>query len=224
MPKPARIALASFIFALAIGLGVWGVFGYLRSQPPNVNFTSGHRAGQPINLTAQTVGTFGTGVHALWVSYLVKAPDGHWVHSTQWVLPAHTRINMTIDQYDGGTPLRNPLWGLVKGVVGNAYTLNGTRKVSLLVSNATTTLIGHTFTVPAMGVSVPLYGVPSSNLCAVAPCTFKSPHEVIKFSFYTTHPGQYRWQCFIPCGAGYVDGNGGPMATLGYMAGFLKVV
>ena len=45
-----------------------------------------------------------------------------------------------------------------------------------------------------------------------------------QFSFVTPGVGQYRWQCFVPCGLGYLYGNGGPMSTLGYMGGFLKVV
>jgi hypothetical protein len=36
-------------------------------------------------------------------------------------------------------------------------------------------------------------------------------------------PGQYPWQCFVPCALGYLYGNGGPMQTLGYMDGFMKV-
>ncbi len=37
-------------------------------------------------------------------------------------------------------------------------------------------------------------------------------------------PGNYRWQCFVPCGLGFLYGNGGPMSTLGYMGGFMQVV
>jgi hypothetical protein len=48
---------------------------------------------------------------------------------------------------------------------------------------------------------------------------------VEKFSFMTpSQGGVFRWQCFIPCGGGYVDGNGGPMQTLGYMMGEMDVV
>ena len=51
-----------------------------------------------------------------------------------------------------------------------------------------------------------------------------SPHTVIKFSFMTPKtPGTYRWQCFVPCGGGYLDGNGGPMGTPGYMMGQMEV-
>ena len=46
----------------------------------------------------------------------------------------------------------------------------------------------------------------------------------IAFDFRTGAPGKFRWQCFVPCGLSYLDGNGGPMQTLGYMGGFLNVV
>ncbi len=36
-------------------------------------------------------------------------------------------------------------------------------------------------------------------------------------------PGHYRWQCFVPCAAGFIYGFGGPMQTIGYMDGFLNV-
>jgi hypothetical protein len=224
MPKAGRLAIAVFIFLAAFGLGLWGAMGYLRAQPDNVDFVSGHRAGRPVDLTVQTVGAFGHGVHANWVSYLVMGPDGHWVHSTQWELPAYTRVNVTLYEYDSGGSLRNEVWGLVRGTIGGDYLLNG-KAVSLLNSSVGNG-VAHTFSVPAMGVNVPLWGVNGNakNFCNVAPCQLSEAHNVIQFSFVTGHPGQYRWQCFIPCGLGYLAGNGGPMDTLGYMAGFLKVV
>ena len=44
------------------------------------------------------------------------------------------------------------------------------------------------------------------------------------FTFRTGKPGHYRWQCFVPCAAGFLYGFGGPMQTIGYMDGFLNVV
>ena len=41
---------------------------------------------------------------------------------------------------------------------------------------------------------------------------------------HTPGKGLYRWQCFVPCAAGFIQGFGGPMQTVGYMGGFLKVV
>ena len=45
--------------------------------------------------------------------------------------------------------------------------------------------VGHTFSIPTLGINVPLYGNNgNANLCAVAPCTdSSSPHNIVKFSF-----------------------------------------
>jgi hypothetical protein len=202
---------------------VFAAMAYLRSSPPTVDFASGHQPGAPVELTLQTVGTIGFGTHPTWVSYLTEAPDGKWVHTTLWDLPAHTRVDVTILQYDSGSPLRNQLLGEVTGTIGGTMTVNG-EAVSLINSNAGNG-VGHTFSIPSLGVNVPLYGNPSSaTLCSLAPCTTKSVHNVVKFSFMTPGPGQYPWQCFVPCGLGYLYGNGGPMQSIGYMDGFLKVV
>ena len=48
-------------------------------------------------------------------------------------------------------------------------------------------------------------------------------HETITFMVRTGKPGRYRWQCFVPCAAGFLSGFGGPMQTIGYMDGFLQV-
>ena len=116
-------------------------------------------------MTIQTVGTIGFGAHTTWVSYLTRTPDGKWVHTTLWDLPAHTRVNVTDLQYDTGSPLRNQYFGLVRGTVGGTMILNG-HVVSLINSNAGFGL-AHTFTASNLGISVPLYGVnPNSNKIA----------------------------------------------------------
>jgi hypothetical protein len=49
-------------------------------------------------------------------------------------------------------------------------------------------------------------------------------HRTIQFTFHTpAKSGHLRWQCFVPCAAGWIDGFGGPMQTIGYMDGFLNV-
>ena len=77
----------------------------------------------------------------------------------------------------------------------------------------------------AAGVTVPLEGVADNapHQCSVAPCPLSKAHTTITFSFHTPGPGMYRWQCFVPCAAGFLFGNGGPMQTVGYMDGFLLV-
>jgi hypothetical protein len=211
------------IVAIGAGLIVFLAAAFLRSTPPTVDFVSEHQAGQPVNLTVQTVGSIGFGAHPTWVSYLTLAPDGKWVHTTLWDLPAHTRINVTVDQYDGGSPLRNQLLGQVTGTIGNVMVVNG--KTTSLINSNVGNGVGHTFTIPTLGVNVPLLANNNNaNLCAVAPCTFASPHNIVTFSFMTPGPGVYPWQCFLPCGLGFLYGNGGPMQSVGYMDGFLKVL
>lgn len=189
-----------------------------------MDFTKTQAAGQPVNLTVQTVGAIGYGAHPTWVSYLVKDPStGKWVQDTNWKLPANTVVHMTVLQYDSGSPLRNQEWGQVQGTIGDAATLNGSR---LTVYNSNTgNGVGHTFAIPTLNVSVPLVGVSSNaTVCGAAPCSASSAHNTITFSFKTPGAGNYPWQCFVPCGLGYLYGNGGPMSTQNYMGGFLEVV
>ncbi len=220
-----RGRLSTFLVLLAAfaAFVVYFLFSFLLPQSGVVDFTSAQPAGAPVDLTVQTVGQIGFGSHPTWVSYLVRAPDGQWLHDTTWKLPAHTRINMTIDQYDTGGPLRNQQWGLVQGVRGGVEILNG-RPISLYDSNSGNG-VGHTFAVPSLGINVPLVGVSGSatNICSAAPCGSSSISNTIKVSFVTPGPGNYHWQCFVPCGLGFLFGNGGPMSNSNYMGGFLDV-
>ena len=215
-----KVAVTVVLFALATVAAVVLIVNLL-GTPPTVEF-SANGSGQ-VNVIMQTVGTYGSGSHAPWVSYLVRSPDGQWVHTTVFQLPQHVRVNVTIYQYDSGSPLRNQQLGQVSGTYGNVATLNGKpfRVINANVGNGA----AHTFSMPSIGLNVPLYGNNgNANLCAAAPCTAKSPYKVVKFSFTSPGAGSYRWQCFVPCGGGYLYGNGGPMSTLGYMGGFMKVV
>ena len=222
MSKTQRLATVLALLAVAVGLVVFTAMAFIRSTPESVDFAVDHPASQPVSLTVQTVGTIGFGVHPSWVSYLVEAPNGKWVHTTLWKLPAHTRINVTIYQYDSGSPLRNQQLGLVTGVQGAK--LNG--KTYKLFNSNSGFGVGHTFTVPQLGINVPLPGnnPNAKNFCGAAPCPLTDAHQTLTFHFTTPGNGNYRFQCFIPCGLGFLYGNGGPMSTIGYMGGFLEVV
>jgi heme/copper-type cytochrome/quinol oxidase subunit 2 len=217
--RPKRVAIVSAVFAIAIGLIVFTAMAFIRSSPPAVNFAA--QPGEPVDLTIQTVGTIGFGVHPSWVSYLVKSPSGQWTHTTLWKLPAHTTVDVTLLQYDSGSPLRNQEAGSVLGVQ-NA-TLNGAPFT--LVNSYAGNGLAHTFSVPELNVNVPLPGIDpnAKNACGAAPCDLGEAHNTVTFSFNSGAPGMYRWQCFIPCGLGFLYGNGGPMQTIGYMGGFLEV-
>jgi hypothetical protein len=154
-----------------------------------------------------------------WVSYLIKK-DGKWIHSTIFTVPANSVIHVTIYQYDGDSGLRNPLLSQVQGTIGGTETVNGKAVQAISPEEAS-----HTFVIPQLGLFIPLPGVPeeAKNQCEFAPCE-GAAHNTVEFSFHTGAKGRYRWQCFVPCAAGFLYGLGGPMQTLGYMDGFLNVV
>ncbi len=160
--------------------------------------------------------------HPTWVSYYaVNANAGNWRHVTTYTLPAHTLIHITVYEFDTQTGLRNPFISQATGTVGGNFVLNG--QPTEAVDPATAS---HVFAVPEIGLSVPLPGPASTakNLCANAPCSLSNAHTTISFTFRSPGPGLYRWQCFVPCALGFIHGFGGPMQTVGYMDGFLKVV
>ncbi len=152
---------------------------------------------------------------------------------------------MTILGYDGCTPLRNPALGQVTGVTG-ANGLKNVEDVQFFDGSKLSAVtpistfdswgncsVQHTFAIPGLGINVPVASVTTykenSALCGTSPCTAanadaNSPHTVITFSFKTPATGgTFHWQCFVPCGLGYLDGNGGPMGTPGYMVGQMEV-
>jgi hypothetical protein len=163
----------------------------------------------------------GNDPHPTWVSYYAVSPNStDWRHVTTYDLPAHSLVHITIYQFDGDSGLRNPFISQSEGTVGGNFSLNGKPTQAIDPDSAS-----HVFAIPQMGVSVPLEGVPDSakNPCANAPCSLKNDHETISFTIRTPGPGLYRWQCFVPCAAGFIQGWGGPMQTVGYMDGFIKI-
>jgi hypothetical protein len=177
------------------------------------------------NLTLETVAAVGkkfSPSHPDWVSYLVRDARGHWVHSTDFTLPANSVVRVTIYQFDSPTGLRNAFLGQVQGTVGGTATIDGKAVNAIEPEEGS-----HTFAVPELGVFVPLPGISeeAKHPCEEAPCEpSTSDHRTVSFSFRTPKRGRYRWQCFVPCAAGFINGNGGPMQTVGYMGGFIDVV
>ncbi|HEV2981754.1 MAG TPA: hypothetical protein VGX51_10005 [Solirubrobacteraceae bacterium] len=160
--------------------------------------------------------------HNTWVSfYAVNATASEWRHDTTFVVPANSLVHVTIYQFDSASGLRNAFISQVSGTVGGVMSLDGKPTSSIPPEEAS-----HAFAIPQLGLSVPLEGVEeeAKNACEQAPCSLANAHHTISFVFRTPGKGLYRWQCFIPCAAGYIQGFGGPMQTVGYMDGYLKVV
>jgi hypothetical protein len=227
----------------ALGFGAFGVLvGFyfvriLHPVPPPLTATASSSNSQVVNITLSTWGAIADAnpadTHPNWVGYYP---------TTMLYVPAHSTVHMEIDQEDSATGLRNPYLGLVRGVCStdscgdtpdNAISLNAvdtkkTYTVQAVGADGSLALAGggnvpadqagtlapaHTFTIPDLGISVPLSGVSNAD----------GEANKITFSFKVPGPGIYHWQCFVPCGAGTLYGNGGPMQTLGYMDGELVV-
>ncbi len=160
--------------------------------------------------------------HNTWVSfYAVNATAGNWRHDTTYEVPANSLVRITIYQFDSPSGLRNPFISQVAGTVGGVMSVDGKLTRAIPPEEAS-----HAFAIPQLGISVPLPGVEeeAKNACEQAPCSLANAHRTVSVVIHTPGAGLYRWQCFIPCAAGYIQGFGGPMQTVGYMGGFLKVV
>jgi hypothetical protein len=211
------VGLSTLVVCVLLGLYV-GL--YLVNVPGSA---AAVRTADGVNLYLGTVpGSETTDPHPTWVSYYsVDANSHNWRHVTTFVLPAHTLIHVTIYNYDGQSGLRNPFLGQSQGTQGDNFVLDGKPTQAIGADTAS-----HVFAIPQLGVSVPVQGVAddAKNQCGNAPCALANGHTTTTFTFRTGDRGYFRWQCFVPCAAGFIGGVGGPMSMVGYMDGFIKVV
>jgi hypothetical protein len=238
---PARASALIVAFLLVVGLGVFVAYYFIGSATTQLTTVHYAASGGQVNVVLQEDPQNNTATKPDWVSYYTQDPASkQWVHTTLFSVPANTKVNMTIYGYDGCTPLRNNYFSQIQGTIGGTVTVQQFNKNNrALGSPQTTSLINswqhcnvaHTFAIPDLGIYVPVASPNANNsvnnLCGTSPCTPTSggAYAVETFSFMSpSQTGSYRWQCLIPCGGGYIDGNGGPMQTLGWMTGFMYVV
>lgn len=132
-----------------------------------------------------------------------------YLASTPLTVPANSIVTVTIRNFDLGDAAltaNSPL-AKVQGTVDNAVTFNGKTYSSLDPAK-----VSHTFTIPQLGLNVPIPGDAPDN----------ASYLTITFSFHTGKAGTYTFQCYAPCGTG-TDGFGGPMGSMAYMKGTLTV-
>jgi hypothetical protein len=143
----------------------------------------------------------------------VKAggPAENWpayVASTPMTVPANTVVTVTIRNFDLGDAAlttNSPL-ARVQGTVGGVASVDGKTYSALDPAK-----VAHTFTVPLLGLNVPIPGDAPAN----------ATYLTVTFSFRTHGAGSYLFQCLAPCGTG--TGFGGPMQSMAYMRGTLTV-
>ncbi len=214
--------VTGIVVGAAIVCGLLGLYVglYLTSQPGSASAAQS-AAGAQLYLGTVPAAALDD-PHSTWVSYYAVDADAKtWRHVTTYVLPANTVVHVTIYNYDSQTGLRNPFISQAQGTGGGVFTLDGKTTQAIAPDAAS-----HIFSIPQMGLSVPIEGIADNakNPCGNAPCGLNFSHTTTSFTFRTGQPGLYRWQCFVPCAAGYIEGWGGPMQTVGYMDGFIKVV
>ena len=213
------LVVAAGVLVVAVLIGVY--IGFLTNGPTPYDVPAAANAAS-VDLTLQTVAAVGPQLspNENWVSYLVRE-NGVWKRSTVWTLPANTLVHVTLYNFDGKSGLRNPFLAQARGLVGGTFGLNGKPTSVIDPDDAS-----HTFAIPQLGVIVPIQGVDDDapKQCDFAPCQLNNAHETVTFTFRTGKKGHYRWQCFVPCAAGFVYGFGGPMQTVGYMDGYVDVV
>ena len=241
MSVPARAAALIAAFLIVVGAGVFVSLYFIGSATTQLTTVHYAASGGQVNVALQEDPSNNTATKPNWVTYYTQDPTTkQWVHTTLFSVPADTKVNVTIYGFDGCTPLRNNFWGQVQGTIGNMVTVQqfsntntalGPAQTESFINSWADCTVAHTFAIPGMGLYVPAASPNAvnskKNLCGAPPCTPTSggAYATTTFSFIAPHTtGAYRWQCLIPCGGGYVDGNGGPMQTLGWMAGFMYVV
>jgi heme/copper-type cytochrome/quinol oxidase subunit 2 len=181
---PAIVAAA----AMAVGAGVGAAAAQTK---PVVHLASAHHAAV---FTVNAVIEVGSQDHK----------GGPALIPGNLTLPANTEVRMVIRSYDDG-PAGAPGHTAIQGVAGGAILLNG-KPVKSVPANQ----IAHTFTVPAIGLNVPIPAAPTGRSITVA------------FTFKTPKAGSYTWQCYALCGNGD-NGWGYPMTTPDMMRGTVVV-
>jgi len=141
---------------------------------------------------------------------------------TNYEVPAHSVITMTVTNYDSGGSLNNDYFSHVRGTIDGTATLNGET-----FSHISKDAVGHTFTIHGLAVgqdeffvSVPMKAVDDAD---VPDTGYTTKPMVTTFTFITGGPGDYVWNCEYPCGDGTIANFGHAMSTMGYMSGHFTV-
>ena len=154
MSLPVRVgALIVGFLAVAAVAGFVVVHYFLATTGPAVeDFTAKvtPNTGASVNVVMQEAPQATVGTDPDWVSYFILSPQTHqWVHTTNFQVPAGSRVNFTILGYDGCTPLRNQVWGQVTGTIGNVMLVNG--KPVTQLNSWSVCSVAHTFAIPKIG-------------------------------------------------------------------------
>jgi len=210
------VMIAVAISGIAAGYGI-GTSTPAAAQRTTTTTTPGASAPYVVTLVITTGNLFNSSIGDQPAYYLL-GPSG-LQSSAQISLPAHQLIKLVIVNYDNGAAnLTDSKYAAVTGVVNNRIAIvndtlvNSTMASSGIqirgvenVSSLSTGAISHTFTIPSLGINIPVAALST---------------EVAYFTLATA--GTFAWFCMTICGSG-AKGLGGAMATQGWMSGSVVV-
>jgi len=185
----------------------------------------------------------GGGAHPDWVTYGLGGPNGEILNNaktgTNFVVPAHTAVTITVYQYDSGETLNNDFFAHVRGTVDGKATFvrrwdtqekkNASKEEQ--ITNIPADMVGHTFTIHGMAdgqnqvfLNVPLMLADDNEVTAAEEegGYTRFPTKTT-FTFITGDPGEYIWNCEFPCGDGTIARFGNAMSAMSYMSGHFTV-
>lgn len=159
---------------------------------------------------------------------LTNSEFGPRYTNADWTVHKGQTVILRITNFDDGAA---PLMGFqvaydnVEGTVGAGKactpTASGPGRACSPVSTETVdghsvahlpnSEVSHTFTVPALGLNLPIPLAPSGKGVTVVA------------RFVATRTGTFTWQCYAPCGSGQ-SGMGGAMSVPGWMEGKVTVL
>ncbi|MHB8372704.1 MAG: hypothetical protein ACYDAO_09775 [Thermoplasmataceae archaeon] len=179
-------------------------------------------------------------------AYFVVAPNGSLESAANIVIPAHTKISLTLIDGDGYglTPIvgnngtsNQTAYAKVTGTIGNTaycynYTnVNGTLPSPFNSSNNISVPGGHYIhNLAWQGNSSGGYDIAHTftvlNSQGNIMLNIPSPGmAIVQTQFYINQTGVFSWQCYVPCGLSFENGGwSGAMTTSGWMLGTVTVV
>lgn len=213
------IALVAIALVASTGIGIgWGIGTTVPGQPAKPTTTSSVQTSTVYKLTLVEIMDVAWNSTAMQPKFYVLGNHG-LESSANISLPANRLIQLTIFAYDTPTDGISAQAAEVQGTVGGVMSFyNGTlatgidnetmaqmRSLGENVTSVPADTVAHTFSVPELGVNVPVVG---------------GSTEIAFLVF--NHAGTYTWVCMTPCGFG-ADGGEGAMSTPGWMMGQITV-
>jgi hypothetical protein len=185
----------------------------------------------------------GGGAHPDYVTYSAGGPNGEVLSGagsgSNFEVPAHSAVTVTIYQYDSGESITNDFFAHVRGTVDGTATFvqrwdtkaKANVSAEQQITNIPADVVGHTFTIHGISdkksqlfVSVPLMMSKDEEVSAAEEeGGYTQFPTKTTFTFITGDEGEYVWNCEFPCGDGTIARFGAAMSTMSYMSGHLIV-